>query len=132
MWLKRLLPIPFMLIGVGCVQLDDVLNRHDSGTQIGSLDCSEDLMVIRLRDADNTALHGSVVYVYGDEAPVELPCPYTCAILEPGMEAYQITATVSGVQQTQTVAFEADDQMPATEKCAAYYEKIVRFEFSDE
>ena len=113
-----------------CVPPDDIIENVDSGTQIGAEDCVSDLIVIRLRDLENTALLGSVVYIYEDEQPVTLECAYNCVILEPGLGTYEMTATVDGVSMSQSVWLDDEDLQPGSANCPAFYEKIVRFEFS--
>jgi hypothetical protein len=121
-----------ILVGVtACVPPDEIIENVDSGTQIGAEDCGSDLIEIRLRDMENLALLGSVVYVYEDEAPVTLDCPYKCSILDPGMGIYEMTATVDEVSMSQSVALEDADLQPAAADCPPYYEKIVRFEFNE-
>ena len=94
---------------VACVAPEDVLDKGDSGTQIGSEDCARDLIVITLRDEANTALEGTVVYVYEDEEPVELSCLYTCYIDQARMGAYSFTATVQDISLTQLVIIGEED-----------------------
>lgn len=120
-----------ILVGLtACVPPDDIIENVDSGTQIGAEDCPSDLIVIRLRDLENTAVLGSVVYIYEDEQPVTLECAYNCSIVGPGMGTYEMTATVDEVSISQSIWLEDEDLLPASTNCSAYYEKIVRFEFS--
>lgn len=112
----------------GC--LLDPENEKNGGTQIGSLDCSQDLIEIRLRDEDNNALQGEVEYAHEEGAVVALLCPYTCSITEPEPGAYEMTAIVDEISLTEQFTFGAEDEIPATEECPAYYERIVRFEFA--
>ena len=128
--MRTLFPAIVLTGLVACVPPEDVLDKGDSGTQIGSEDCASDLIVITLRDETNTALDGTVVYTYEGEEPVELSCLYTCYINQPSMGSYSFTATVQDDSQTQTVTIDEDDLLPATGDCPAYFEVTVAFEFS--
>ena len=114
-----------------CMPVDNFDDRGNGGTQIGSLDCGQDLIEIRMRDQENTALQGHIVYTYEDEQSVDLPCLYKCNIPEPGMGSYEIIGTVGEVSITEIVAFEPDEKNAATKDCPSWYEKIVRLEFTE-
>ena len=126
-------PLPWLLgacAALGCVTPFDT----NGGSQIGSLECSDDVIEVQLRDPTGLGLSGELSYAYEAQEPITLQCTGYCMFLDPVPElgTYVFEATVAEQTQAQTLVFDDSYFVQDIPECDPYRYAVVLFEFDGE
>ncbi len=129
--MRRYLPL---LLGAcaafGCVSPYDT----NGGSQIGSLECSDDVIEVQLRDPTGLGLSGELTYIYEDQEPITLQCTGYCMFINPvpDLGTYVFEALVAEQTQSQTLVFDDSYFIQDIPECDPYRYAVVLFEFEVE
>jgi hypothetical protein len=95
------------------------------GIQIGEEDCGNDLIWVRLVDADGVPIEGTVLVFLDDWWDVAEPCDGVCAFQPPGFGDVQIGSSALGEVIWRTVQFDEEDAVSPGEDCNWHEEDVL-------